>query len=221
MNGRDSRTPEDNRRHIGAERAGAADVLISRMIDGEASAADRERFEASADGNPVLWRDLALHLIDARQLEQEFDAAVAPAVAVELPRAGVARGSGPVWRTLAGLGWAAALILAVAWAALPRDRGLVGSDARPALSPVEALTPGEHLQRYLATSPLVIEELPPTLLQVTPLPEGGKQVNYLRRIEESGYLEPGEELSVNELGHLLSPLPTRGGAPGSSTLNPG
>jgi anti-sigma factor RsiW len=207
MNGSESPTPGEGGLHRGGvARAAAADVLMTRIIDGEASLGERQTFEASAQRDPGLWRELAQRLVDARDLEQQFDAAVAPALSVELPRRAAEWRRTPAWNVVAGLGWAAALLIAVAWIALPGERG-TGTMAQPVVVTGSQLTPEQHLRRYIETSPYVIEEWKPMVLEVKTLPDGRVQVYFVRRIEEFRELGPGAEVSIEGLGHFQVPAP--------------
>src|SRR5690606_30859566 len=93
------------------------DVLIGRVVDGEATGADWAALEAAAQGDPGVWRDLALAQRDHAALAGAVGAAVGVAARVDLPIGGGSAGGGapPAGRIGAWGGWAAAAAVALAW----------------------------------------------------------------------------------------------------------
>lgn len=171
-----------------------ADVLIARVIDGEATETDRERFDHLAAAEPTLWRELALRQQDHGQLTEEVRAATAGADRTELPRHRfIPRG---VSWTLAASGWAAVLILSLSW-------GLIAtSGRRPApIAKTATVTPEEHYQNYME-APYVLGDMHPEVLEVQEMPDGRVAVHFVRRIEEIAFLDPESDLPVDETGEL-------------------
>src|SRR5262245_51264896 len=62
-----------------------AEVLIGRIVDGEALAADRARFEELAAVNPGLWKLLALRHQDDAVLAARFERETAGVERIDLP----------------------------------------------------------------------------------------------------------------------------------------
>src|SRR5688572_21853643 len=110
------------------------DVLIGRIVDGEASPAQRQHFESLASVDSALWRRLALRQQDMAMLAVHVEPALNAAEKIELPVAaagGVAgpaadastdpaaaplllsAAKGPWWMAVSG--WAALIALATAW----------------------------------------------------------------------------------------------------------
>jgi hypothetical protein len=211
MNG--STHPDDPR---GA--AAPEEILMGRMIDGQATEGEHSRFRDMADAHPDLWRRLALSSVQARRLEEAFDAAADKALRVELPDAPRAWMGALMRRSIATAGWAAAVLLAVAWIAgrpAPSPSGTMVS------APAGGLTPAEHLQRYL-DSPRVVGELAPILLDTTVRDDGWIEVRFLRRIEEVDLFEPDRVPAVEDLGRLPRAAPaTAPPAPGTTGEEPG
>ena len=91
------------------------ELLMSRAIDGRASASDWNRLEAIGAREPGLWRDLALAQRDQRQLEVFVARATQLADAVELPEAPRPLSFQQRLRTFSVWGgWAVAAVVALA-----------------------------------------------------------------------------------------------------------
>jgi len=180
-----------------------ADRLITRIVDGVASDAERARFEELASRRPSLWRTLAVEQQSAGVLVRAFDRELERAERVELPvdaAAPVGRRTRAAW-VAAGVGWAAAIVLAVVWAMTE-----TGGEAPPGLTPVdlppiEQLEPDDALQRYL-DAPWVRGQMQPVLLEIEHLPDGTRRVWIMRRIEEFVDVPADAELPVNERNEL-------------------
>lgn len=206
------------------------DVLIGRIIDGEARAEDRRRFDALAGTDTRLWRQLALRQQDMAELrstvEQEFvnaDRIDLPADAGVSVRAGQPR-RGAFSMLVAYSGWAAVLVLTAIWSfnatsssrSGDMNRGGNGG-AQPATNNsglhFDALTPDDHLREYLR-APFVKGEMAPTLLHIEPLPDGRQELHILRRIEETVTIGPNDKPPVDEHNNLTKPpAELRGKAP--------
>lgn len=200
---------------------GAAERLITRIVDGEASEAERAEFERQADREPSLWRALAEHQQSAGLLQRGFNDALAAAKRVELPLhpgdgAPQARGEHARLRgrwpwMAAGLGWAAAVVLAVLWTVTgpandESDAGLTPVD----LPPIDQLGYDRALHQYL-DAPWVRGQMQPILLEVEPLPDGTKRVWIMRRIEEYVDVPADAQVPVNERNELTEePAALRG-----------
>lgn len=108
-----------------------ADLLVSRAVDGDATSSEWDELSGLADGEPALWRCVALTLRDRGGVGRAVGAAAAIADLVELPAghavaaagARAASASTPRlrWRlpnvrpALLGGGWAVAALVALAW----------------------------------------------------------------------------------------------------------
>ena len=162
------------------------EILMTRLVDREASGAERDHFERLAEGDGSLWRDLALRQLDMGLLGDRVAQRTAEADRVELPappRRWVNLGV-----TLSG--WAAVIALGLVWAlATPGDRVDPGDSVRPVTAPADdgsasdPLTPEEHLRLYLQRDG-VLGELSPVMMTAEELPDGRVRVRYVRRVEE-------------------------------------
>ena len=163
-----------------------SETLIGRLIDHEATEDDRRRFGQLADGDPGLWRRLALDQIDMGLLAGGVREATAPADRVDVTPAAGRRNLALVFS-----GWAAVLALAAWWALVAGMGDQTQRQTTPRLDTAaapaqqQALSPEDHLREYLA-SEFVLGELDPIVLETEPLElePGRHRVWYMRRIEE-------------------------------------
>jgi len=180
------------------------EILIGRLIDGEADDADRSRFESLAGQDASLWQTLAQRQMDMAALVHQVAPTLQQADLIELPQTAPDSEQWPAHRRTsrwtAYVGWAAAAMLAIAWWAIEsRPRSVRPSDIQPALGPGAAppMSPEEHFRAYL-NSPFVVGrgELDPVLLQIEQRPDGQRILHYLRRIEETAVFLPDAPLPV-------------------------
>ncbi len=165
------------------------DRLLSLLTDGEATDSDRQRFEQYAAGDAELWRRLADAQESAAMLERYVDAELAAALDVDLPvvaahAAAPARSLRGPW-IVAGVGWAAVLVLAVLWTASPGAAPSIDG-----VQPVDVPTPrvpmityDEAYNLYLE-APWVRGQMQPHLTEIEPLDNGMMRYWIMRRIEE-------------------------------------
>ena len=201
MNQRPTNNMDDLRQPEGESEA---DLLISRIIDGEAGGDDRRRFEHLAASEPTLWRQLALRQQDTVLLAEQVERVTAGAVRTEL-RAPWLFPSRLGW-TMALSGWAAVLIVALSWAMITLARQSTGG-LEPTIvyqpNGLPQLTSEEHLERYLS-APYVLGPLSPVVTEAEELSDGRVALRFIRRIEEVAFLDPRAELPVDETGELTS-----------------
>jgi hypothetical protein len=181
-----------------------AEVLIGRIVDGEASPHDTEQFEKLAAIDHSLWRRLALRQQDMAALvvgvEHSTEFAERHDLAIVAPHnpSILNRSIRPSW-LLAFTGWAALLAVGVVWAAQAvndaRSKARL-ANTLPVLGQPCDMTPDDHLREYL-NAPFVQGEMPTTLLSVEVLPDGRKALHVLRRIEEIVYIKGNEPLPVD------------------------
>ena len=176
------------------------DILISRVIDGDATAAEWDELTALAASNPPVWRNLALSLREDKVLARGVNADVAVADSIEMP--GTANrpaalielhepGRHPtVLGRLGGWsGWVMAAVLTIAWVTgmfspVPTDPGLATGTNR-----AQILSASDLLQAYLdrgRQEDRVIAEVPERVLIETRPSETGRgyELLYLRQILE-------------------------------------
>lgn len=178
------------------------EILIGRIVDGEAGDDDRQRFELLSARDPELWRRLAARQQDMLMLIERVEEETRSIDRIDVPAFAPQRftrwsglRSAAVWS-----GWAAALALALFWGM----GSLIDHEPLAATQPVmieQSLSPAQHLDRYL-TAPFVLGEMQPTLMEVEQLPDGRYAASYLRRIVEVAFFDSPEELSLDEEGNF-------------------
>jgi hypothetical protein len=213
-----------------------SDILISRLIDGEAGAEDWKEFQALASAAPELWRELA----EAQRQHELLGAVVADvanrADAVELPDLSedisfseASPGLHLAQRLSAYLGWGLAAALAIAlWAGVKPNANLsppiqhgggtssTGGSAPPPAQ-FASLDPSVLLQGYLdrgKTEGTVLGELPDkVLVETRPAAEGGGyEVLFIRTILERTRVPELYEFSAqDEAGRPVLAKYTGGG----------
>lgn len=184
MNDRPDHEPADRR-----------DVLIGRIIDGEASGQDWAEFRQIAAGDQSVFAEIA-ELQDLRRRTMDLvDEAGQLAEAIDLPVYMHSRISPTSRLRTAGFwgGWAAAAAVALAWSTglRPGDPVIFGDHAANQASLGQGVirTAGDAFQRYLdlgKESGSVIGEMPSGIvLDKQPLNDGsGYEVLYIRPIIE-------------------------------------
>lgn len=192
------------------------DLLISRIIDAQAGAADWQAFRAVAERDGTVWRDLAEAQRQHELLCEGLRDASACADRVDLPE--FITDGAPLQRRFDGLsrwgGWAAAAALVLVWAtggarfqgpsgpSQVQNAGLINTG--PSLS--EA-TPEEALGRYIDAgrhAGVVVGELPDrVVVETRPRSDGSIEVVYLRQFIERRVTDQVYRESVDETGRLV------------------
>jgi hypothetical protein len=180
-----------------------SEILLGRLVDGEATADDRARFEMLAGGDPSLWRRLALHQNEMAILTSKFEEDIRSVETVNVPQVvgGEKRSSAGGWfRLVAYSGWAAALLLATVWWIAFVNQGSEQSRAKPVItdSPPD-LSYDEHRLEYMK-APYVVGEMAPTMLQREVMSDGRTAIRFLRRVEEVLFLPEGAEPPTDQDG---------------------
>ena len=200
-----AQTPAQNDVVVDAEQV---DVLISKAVDGAATRLDWAMLEIAAHEKPVVWRELALTMRDAAQLEGAVGRAAAMAENVELPAGAVSEKTSSLrmWG-----GWAAAAVLGlmffVQWRNLANqpaiDAGKQAGTAQASLIPT--LTTDQARAAYLERGKQegsVLGEVPTkVLVRGTPVQNGrGSDVIFIRQIVETARVEDLMRFTHDEAG---------------------
>lgn len=183
-----------------------AQLLLSRLVDGEVGPEDRARFEQLATAESELWRQLAEERESAALLQRAVEYDIDAALQVDLPD--IARSSRMLARRwpwiAAGLGWAAAIALAVVWFAEagrpPTDDVLQPVDLPPVGT---TIAHDEALKQYLE-APWVRGQMQPHVLDSEPMPDGTTRYWILRRIEEYVDVPTGQPVIIDAEGNLVA-----------------
>ena len=198
------------------------DILIGRVTDGEATAADWTELEALAAKDPGVWSRLASEQRRHAALSAAVDDELTIAELVALPErgsvaaeAGISRHamSHPSVRWRAYTGWAAAAALALAWVGADRLGVNAPRTAGPGNNTAGLITsapPDELLKSYIDRGQRdgrVLMELPLVMVESGPAPDGkGTQVVYMRRLLEQTTVSGVYQVGRDETGQFL-PVP--------------
>lgn len=189
------------------------DVLISRVIDGEASRADWQRLRTMAESDASIWSELE----EAQQMQSTLCAEVAPllegAGAVELPSDHAEQTfSRQLARVGAWGGWLAAAAVGLAWS-LGVPQAATHTGATSGMGPsipagyVRIDSPEDALQTYVARgrdAGSVVGLVPePRIVETRSLPDGsGVEVLYVREILERRLVDQVYRLSQDDAGNV-------------------
>ncbi len=193
--------------HDSQEPVSESEILIGRIVDGEASPQDHIDFEKQAQAEPSLWRQLALRQQEMAALSEQIERALSPAVATELPAVTVSSRTRS-W-VVAFAGWAAVIILLVAWSIQARWLEISSPPIKRAVQSISqdqsATRDPDYdsfLKRYLQ-APYVLGELDPHILDVEELSDQRLAIRFLRRMEEVAFLQLDEKTPVDDQGYPI------------------
>lgn len=180
------------------------DMLISRVVDDQASDADWAQLRRLGEHDAGVWRELAEAQHEHAELCRAVESAIAVADDIDAPvEAGVRRRFAQRIRVVATWGgWAVAATLVLAWVSTPADSGV----PRAALL---NLTPDQAIQRYLdegRRTGQVIEEIPQRILiETRPEVNGdGLEVIFLRQFIERTHVRTLYRPRQDEFGRWFS-----------------
>lgn len=207
------------------------DLLITRLIDGDATDEDWNQFRARAAGDIEPWRRLAEDQQVCVALREGFEAVAARALAVELPGSAAGSAAAPHPPVETGemlrratpapasiswgryVGWAAAVLIGLSWAGTSwrNGSGQTGPQAEGNSSDLIQSVAYDYDQHYAAylQAPYVVRELDPVLLS-SRRTENGLEVTFLRQIAERRYVKGFYEPAWDEQSN---PVLRRGDEP--------
>ncbi|MFN0057567.1 MAG: hypothetical protein ACKVX7_03845 [Planctomycetota bacterium] len=193
------------------------EVLIDRVVDGDATAADWAELELLAERDPGTWQRLGLAIRSEAELRLALESELACADRVELPipsSAARAIASGP-FALRPKAGWVAAALVLATWGATTvlAPRSPSASLPTPAQiaeteSSGEALSANAALRRYVELGRRegrVLAELPNLVMEKRALPDQqAMEVLYLRRTLERATVDQFFDLGRDEFGQPAS-----------------
>lgn len=166
------------------------DVLIGRVVDGEASTSDWDSLERIAGTDASVWERLGRAQRTHARLERDVEDAIAIAELIDLPSEGSIATHGFHARLRQWGGWAAAAVLGVAWVSVSGITGAPkpGGQIASIVPEVQDLSPDELLSQYMnkgQATGRVMGEMAPMLVDARDLGANmGKEVIFVRPIIE-------------------------------------
>lgn len=191
--------------------AAREEVLISRVVDAEATGADWAELDAFAQSDPGVWARLAEAQRAQNALQRAVDDALTVAELVDLPdpRAEFERSWSDRVRVWGG--WLAAAVIVLAWAGnfAQGTRQSTPSASNAGIGSTNGLTPDQLLQMYLTQGReggRVVGEMPMVMLESTRTPEGRAEITFVRPLVERMIVDNFYELGKNDAGQVV-PVP--------------
>lgn len=191
--------------------AAREEVLISRVVDAEATGADWAELDAFAQSDPGVWARLAEAQRAQNALQRAVDDALTVAELVDLPdpRAEFERSWSDRVRVWGG--WLAAAVIVLAWAGnfAQGTRQSAPSASNAGIGSTNGLTPDQLLQMYLTQGReggRVVGEMPMVMLESTRTPEGRAEITFVRPLVERMIVDNFYELGKNDAGQVV-PVP--------------
>lgn len=198
------------------------DVLISRVVDGMASAQDWASFRAVAASDPSIWAELGDTQRQQEAVRDELHSALAFADRVALP--GGMIDDAPVRHRLDMVsrwgGWAAAIALMVVWlVGAPAGQTGPADPSGPqtgnvlgGIIPLSEAPPEQAFDRYMAAGQQegrVIAEMPDqVVIETKPMNDGTIEVLYLRQIIERRVIDQAYRELRDDAGNVYA-VPVR------------
>ena len=196
----------------GLERVFDEDVLISRVVDAEATSGDWEALGQIAVRDPEIWERLAQAQYLEAKLREAVDVAETVAEEVELSFLQSERPKSR-WshRLVRAGGWAAALLMAVLWWTVDESPDVESpSDGAPtkhqtAVDRDSDSIYSEYVRRGLEEGRLV-QELPRLVMSTKSTGQEGSDVEvvYMRRLLERVVVDNFFRLGIDDRGHPVS-----------------
>ncbi len=205
----------------------ARDVLITRVVDGEASSADWKTLAELAAADQRVWAELAEQQQAHDELSRAVEIATAPADAVDLSDLDDhLRAPNSMERRLRIVGtwggWAAAAAVALLWTTGLNPTEPVSDDLGEQAGLVRiGDSPEEAFDRYLAAGRAdgsVVAEIPDRVVRsVRPLETGQLEVTYVRQVIERRMVDEAYRRALDEFGRTVElPVPVARPAPAAS-----
>ena len=176
------------------------DVLIGRLVDGEATPADWAALDAVGAADPGVWKRLAQAQRAHARLEREVEDRIAVSELIDLPFDPHANGRSIAGRIGRYAGWAAAAVMALALFGVRFGLPQEASETAVAGISLESATSDELRRGYVETgmaSGRVLGEMPLRFLDTAPAGvEGdGRHVYFVRSFVER---VPAETVIVHQ-----------------------
>lgn len=197
----------------GDDLVGRMDLLISRLVDGSATAVERAEFEAHAADNAAAWRSLARTQSQELALTRAVNDLADVAEGVPLPtRAPASNGGYRIGHRLSmWTGWAVAAAVALAWSGgIPGLDGLrpggSGETSRAGVIPagMPVSDEDEAVQAYLKLgqqSGRVMGEVPErVLLSCREVDAGRMEVLFIRQFVERATMSDLKQVQFTDSG---------------------
>ncbi|MGP1309763.1 MAG: hypothetical protein ACTS27_06165 [Phycisphaerales bacterium] len=189
------------------------DVLINRVVDGEATPADWAELDVVAERDPSVWSRLAEAQRAHAALQRGVEDALTVAELVDLPHPSLRLER--AWNTRLRVwgGWLVAAVVALAWIGnFAQVRSL--QQQQQTTQALQAgvtgnLTPEQLLEAYMANGKAegrVVGEMPMVMLETVPTADGKAQITFVRPLVERVVVDQVYEVGQSDAGRPV-PVP--------------
>lgn len=182
------------------------DILIGRVVDGEAGPNDWTELEQLAARDDGVWRRLAQAQREQASLCAGLDEALDAADRVEIPHHAVHAAHSFNLRWRAWSGWAAAAAIALVWATMQGVVSNTTNNGAQNAGLFNSLSSDEAFDQYLATGMQqgrVMGTLPTVMIDSRPTEDGeGIEFTIMRRVIEVKRVNGAYSLGVDENGQV-------------------
>lgn len=200
------------------------EILFERVLSGEGRDRSWSELEGLAGSDPQVWERVARRFRDGLAWSEDVERALEVADHVELPRGGfesdpvpgpmtISRSSGGVSRWAAGLGWVAAVLIAIlGWTqgsrtgsdsgGVPSERAVTEAVEMEEL-PSEGKTPRREVTDEKKSGELV-QELPHRIVEARPVDRDSVEILFIRRSLERMVVDQLMEVGRDDLGRPIS-----------------
>lgn len=189
------------------------DILINRVVDGEATPADWAELDVVAQRDPTIWARLAEAQRAQASLQRAVEDALTVAELVDLPHPSERLEQTWNRRVRVWGGWLVAAVVAIAWVgnfaqirALQRDRA---GDVGQISAGIGSLPSDQLLEAYMQTGKAegrVVGEMPMVMLETVPTADGRSQITFVRPVVERVIVDRVYEVGRTDSGQPV-PVP--------------
>ncbi len=190
------------------------DILINRVVDGEATPADWAELDVVARRDPAIWARLAESQRSHASLQRAVEDTLTVAELVDLPHP--AERLERAWdsRVRVWGGWMVAALVAIAWAgnfaqirAMRAEQSGADPNANTAeLAGLTSLSPDQLLQAYMQSgieNGRIVGEMPMVMLETVPTADGKSQITFVRPLVERAIVDQFYEMGQTDTGRLV------------------
>ncbi len=189
------------------------DILINRVVDGEATPADWTELDVVSQRDPSIWARLAESQRSHASLQRAVEDALTAAELVDLPHPSERLERAWDSRVRVWGGWMVAALVAIAWAgnfaqirAMRAEQGNADVTNAAGLAGVSTLSSDQLLQAYMQSgieNGRVVGEMPMVMLETVPTADGKSQITFVRPLVERAIVDQFYELGQTDAGKFV------------------
>ncbi len=189
------------------------DILINRVVDGEATPADWAELDVASQRDPGIWARLAESQRSHASLQRAVEDALTVAELVDLPHPSERLERAWDARVRVWGGWMVAALVAIAWAGnFAQIRAMRGAQGEAevtnnaSLACPGAMTSEQLLHAYMQSGLAdgrVVGEMPMVMLESVPTADGKAQITFVRPLIERAVVDQFYEVGQTDAGRFV------------------